>query len=225
MLTRGRGTELYTRAADLATNIDDTMDLAVMFDSGMSGFVVDQERAAQLFASAASGGCVKAMYRLGELLQWGIKGVEPDPARALRLYSRVVDECVDIDAIRNLAWLFRYGAKGIDANPVRAVELYWTTIKTGDVSCNWYLGTLLQSGAAGVEVNYRTAAELFTRAIDEVGHVSLMTSLADLLARALKELMQTLPELPNCTDAPYRKGTGVSRCMILHVSLKTARMV
>lgn len=65
---------------------------------------------------------LRAVCKLATLLQKGAKGVRSDPAGAVALYTRAVDDG-HVESMNHLAMILEEGAEGVDADHARAVKL------------------------------------------------------------------------------------------------------
>lgn len=71
-----------------------------------------------------------AIYSLATLLEKGTKGLEPDPARSVQLFTRAID-MGHIESLTRLASLLEEGADGVDPDHTRAVSLYTRAVEEG----------------------------------------------------------------------------------------------
>lgn len=108
------------------------------------------------------------------MLEEGARGVDADPAQAVDLYSRAIDEGANVLAMSNLALLLKYGADGVHADPVRAVELCNNAIEEGDsVQALKLLANLLTNGAEDVTAD--PAPERSNCTIEQLTSTGMLT--------------------------------------------------
>lgn len=94
--------------------------------------------------------------------------MDADPARAVELYRRVVNDGPISDEIRlhaviRLATLLQTGAEGVDADPAQSILFWRLASETGDRFAAINLANMHAEGVAGIEADPIEAADLCCR--------------------------------------------------------------
>lgn len=134
-----------------------------------------------MYSRAIDQGSVLAMCNLADLLVKGAEGVTADPARAVEMYSRVIEKGAGTEAMNSFGVLLQYGAEGVDIDLGRAVDMYRRAVDGGNTLAMHNLASVLVKGPGAVDPDPIRAVDLYSRAIDEGAHVDTMNCLANLL--------------------------------------------
>ncbi len=119
----------------------------------------DLPKAVELYAKAAEGGHVLAVYRLANCYELG-RGTECDEKKAEELYRKAAEQKLDIAALRLGQLLLRRGGKAAkEANKWLA-----QAAEQGNVVAKYTLGLCYLKGKGGVKKSPQRAQSLFTEA-------------------------------------------------------------
>ena len=185
------------------------------------GVPQDAAKAANLFASADSGGNFDATLRLGACYENGI-GVSKNPARAAELYSKAADRGQSWGML-GLATLYLNG-NGVPKDEKRALDLYVKAANDGLPDAMNQVGIRYEQGQ-GTPKNQAKADEWYRNAADRGsawGAFNLAASYYSGKAGNNKDPKQAfewyskaadlgLPDAMNSVGFMYSRGEGVSQ--------------
>lgn len=143
----------------------------------------DPARAVAFFRRAADLGSPEAQFEMGKAYEFG-RGVEPDPAEALRFYEAAAAQD-DARAVNELGVLHFTGGLGLPADPVRAAALIGRAADLGFPLALFNYAALIDDGVVA------------GRAPDEAGpylYRALRTGSPDVFAQLLEAPTQFKPE-------------------------------
>ena len=151
------------------------VQLAYLYERGLSGLSKDEREAARLYKLAADQGNAWGQNDLGVFYRDARGGLPKDESEAARLFKLAADQGMT-DAEVSLGVMYEQGRGGLPKDDREAARLYKLAADQGNVWGQANLGVFYRDARGGLPKDEREAARLFKLAADQgsaIAQVSL----------------------------------------------------